>query len=170
MRKDAAAETDTNNDSELNEDENSINSSPLASRAYELAKIYVGRWDAKVARAIMQALGIPDSESRIKETSRDLRIIRKIATGLRETLDRCKNALEMLNQVLSPNLSELFDGVNDTKTSVCAIFIYIYIHFNQYNERNPDSNFLFTSFFIFIFHRNLPIVLLVNFKKYEKSF
>ena len=127
----SANEADTKNDNELVEDENSINFSPLASRAYKLAKTHVGRWDAKVAQAIMEALGIPDSASRIKETIQDLRVIRKVASGLRETLERCKNALEMLNQVLLPNLSELFDGLKDTTTSVCAIYMFIFIRIRK---------------------------------------
>ena len=68
----------------------------LRDKAIELCRGRIGRWDSKVAMAIMNAVGVDDANVRVEETSRELRLVRKLAIGLREHVDRCVEALEML--------------------------------------------------------------------------
>ena len=53
----------------------------------------IGRWDAKLAMAIMEAVGVSDANVRVEETTRDLRMVRKYAINLRENLERCTEAV-----------------------------------------------------------------------------
>ena len=75
----------------------------LRSKALENCRNRIGRWDAKTALSILQAVGIEDADVRVDETTRDLRMIRKYAIGLRENLQRCVDALETLQ-------SSIFQG------------------------------------------------------------
>ena len=52
-----------------------------------------GRWDAELAMTVMEAAGIVDADVMVEETSRDLRAVRKLSVGLRENVNRCKEAL-----------------------------------------------------------------------------
>jgi hypothetical protein len=72
----------------------------LRSEAMELVRGRVGRWDSKVGLAIMKAVGAEEGEVRVDETTRELRIVRKFAIGLREQLGRCTEALNMLKGVV----------------------------------------------------------------------
>lgn len=73
----------------------------LRDEAVALAKERLGRWDARVALAIMRAVGSgADSEVRVEETTRDLRLVRKYAIGLRENLALCVEAAETLQSTL----------------------------------------------------------------------
>ena len=69
----------------------------------------IGRWDAKVAMKIMEAVGVSDANVRVEETTRDLRMVRKYAIGLRENVDRCTEALNVLR------MSILQSGVGDVR-------------------------------------------------------
>eukprot|EP00980_Cylindrotheca_fusiformis_P012643 scaffold3086_cov75-Cylindrotheca_fusiformis.AAC.9 len=64
--------------------------------ALGLCRERIGRWDAKLSMAIMDAAGVSDANVRVEETTRELRIVRKYAIGLREQLQRCIEALEYL--------------------------------------------------------------------------
>lgn len=72
----------------------------LRSEAMELVRGRVGRWDSKVGLAIMKAVGAEEGEVRVDETTRELRIVRKFAIGLREQLGRCAEALDVLKGVV----------------------------------------------------------------------
>lgn len=69
----------------------------------------IGRWDAKLAMAIMEAVGVSDANVRVEETTRDLRMVRKYAINLRENLERCCEGLEALK------LSTLQGGMGDIR-------------------------------------------------------
>jgi hypothetical protein len=72
----------------------------LRSEAMELVRARVGRWDSKVGLAIVKAVGAEEGEVRVDETTRELRIVRKFAIGLREQLNRCREALNSLKGVV----------------------------------------------------------------------
>jgi hypothetical protein len=65
-------------------------------RALQLARENLGRWDATVGIAVMEAVGIEDAGIRVKETTRDLRLVVKYALGLRDHLNRCVEAVHLL--------------------------------------------------------------------------
>mmetsp|Transcript_31429 Transcript_31429/g.75794 ORF Transcript_31429/g.75794 Transcript_31429/m.75794 type:complete len:480 (-) Transcript_31429:278-1717(-) len=64
--------------------------------ALRMCRERMGRWDSKVAMAIMEAVGVGDANVRVEETTRELRLIRKFAIGLREHMQRCVEALDSL--------------------------------------------------------------------------
>jgi hypothetical protein len=70
-------------------------------RALALARERVGRWDSKLSIAIMEAIEINDPNVRVEETTRDLRLVRKYAIGLRENLNRCLAAIKSLRSCYS---------------------------------------------------------------------
>jgi hypothetical protein len=72
----------------------------MCSRALLLASERVGRWNGELALALMECSGVEDAEVRVEETTRDLRLVRKYAIGLRENVDRCADAVGMLNGVI----------------------------------------------------------------------
>jgi len=69
-------------------------------RAMDLARRRVGRWNAEMANAIVDALGIEDKEVKMEETTRDLRSVREHAITLRENWTRCVEAVENLKAVI----------------------------------------------------------------------
>jgi hypothetical protein len=75
----------------------------------ELVRARIGRWDSKVGLAIVKAVGAEEGEVRVDETTRELRIVRKFAIGLREQLIRCREALNSLKGVVyhgDPNATD----------------------------------------------------------------
>ena len=70
------------------------------SRALLLASDRVGRWNGELALSLMECSGVEDAEVRVEETTRDLRLVRKYAIGLRENVERCAEAVGMLNGVI----------------------------------------------------------------------
>ena len=70
-------------------------------RALDMARERVGRWDSKLALAILEAIEIDDPNVRMEETTRDLRLVRKYAIGLREHLNRCIEAIQLLRPAYS---------------------------------------------------------------------
>jgi hypothetical protein len=81
----------------------------LRDAAMEQCRERIGRWDAKVAMKIMEAVGVSDANVRVEETTRDLRMVRKYAIGLRENVERCTEALDILR------MSILQSGVGDVR-------------------------------------------------------
>jgi len=61
--------------------------------ALNIAKERLGKWDIRLGLAVMEAIGIEDPNVRVEETTRDLRLVRKYAIGLRECLNRCVEAV-----------------------------------------------------------------------------
>ena len=49
---------------------------------------------------MLKAVGIDDPNVRVEETTKDLRLVRKYAIGLRENVDRCVDAIEHLRQAV----------------------------------------------------------------------
>jgi hypothetical protein len=92
-----SAGTDGEEDDAFNDDKKQA---LLRSEAMELVRARVGRWDSKVGLAIMKAVGAEEGEVRVDETTRELRIVRKFAIGLREQLGRCTEALNVLKGVV----------------------------------------------------------------------
>ena len=84
--------------------EDSIEEPPEVTRkreqALKIAKERLGRWDIKLGLAVMEAIGIQDPNIRVEETTRDLRLVRKYAIGLRECLNRCVEAVGGVRQAL----------------------------------------------------------------------
>eukprot|EP00934_Nitzschia_sp_Nitz4_P002412 Nitzschia sp. Nitz4//scaffold327_size20599//12971//16273//NITZ4_008636-RA/size20599-augustus-gene-0.5-mRNA-1//-1//CDS//3329547946//2407//frame0 len=80
-------------------------------RALNLCRERIGRWDSAVAMSIMESVGVSDANVRVEETTRDLRLVRKHAIGLREHVQRCTEALEALKvalqQAANGNIREL---------------------------------------------------------------
>lgn len=60
----------------------------------------IGRWDAKLAMAIMEAVGVSDANVRVEETTRDLRMVRKYAISLKVNVERCSEGLEALRMTI----------------------------------------------------------------------
>jgi len=83
---------------EMNEDRSMA---MLRDAALDVARQRIGRWDAAVATAIMKAVGVSDPNVRVEETTKDLRLVRKYAIGLRENVDRCVEAVRMLHHVVA---------------------------------------------------------------------
>jgi hypothetical protein len=92
-----SASTDGSEDDAFNDDKKQA---LLRSEAMQLVRGRVGRWDSKVGLAIMKAVGAEEGEVRVDETTRELRIVRKFAIGLREQLSRCTEALDVLKGVV----------------------------------------------------------------------
>jgi hypothetical protein len=72
-------------------------------KALEIARRRIGRWNAALAMAIMEAVGVDDPNVRVEETTRDLRLVRKYAIGLRECLNRCVEAVNLLREAITGN-------------------------------------------------------------------
>jgi hypothetical protein len=75
-------------------------------KALQMTRERVGRWDAKLALAIMEAVGVEDPNVRVEETTRELRLIRKYAIGLRESLQRCIEAVQLLRTAMKGGTPE----------------------------------------------------------------
>lgn len=87
----------------------------------------IGRWDAKLALAIMEAVGVNDANVRVEETTRDLRMVRKYAIGLRENVQRCSEALDILRMsILQGGLGDIRDIRHDFMSELQTIFSATY--------------------------------------------
>ena len=72
----------------------------LRDNALQVARERVGRWNSQLAMAVMHAVGVDDANVRVEETTRELRLVRKYAIGLRENLNRCIEAVELLRNAI----------------------------------------------------------------------
>jgi hypothetical protein len=100
----------------------------LRDNALNLCRERIGRWDAKVAMAIMEAVGVSDANVRVEETTRDLRMVRKYAIGLRENVQRCAEALEILRlSILQGGFGDIRDlrheFINDMQNLFSVTFL-----------------------------------------------
>ena len=59
-----------------------------------------GKWDSNVALAILRAVGMEDANVREEDASRELKVVRKYAIGLRDKLNRCADAVQYLREAL----------------------------------------------------------------------
>jgi hypothetical protein len=95
----------------------------LRDQAMELCRARIGRWDSKLAMAIMEAVGVQDANVRVEETTRDLRMVRKYAIGLREHVQRCIEALEVLRiSVLQGGFGDIRDLRHDLMSEMQMLF------------------------------------------------
>jgi hypothetical protein len=72
----------------------------MREKVMTLAHDRCGKWNSELALAIMEAVGIDDAEVQVEETTRDLRLVRRHAIGLRENISRCVESLEVLKSVI----------------------------------------------------------------------
>jgi len=87
----------------------------------------IGRWDAKLAMSIMEAVGVNDANVRVEETTRDLRIVRKHAINLRENVERCTEGLETLRTtILNGGLGDIRDIRADFMTEMKSLLSFTY--------------------------------------------
>lgn len=99
----------------------------LRDKAMELCRARIGRWDSKLAMAIMEAVGVQDANVRVEETTRDLRMVRKYAIGLRENVQRCIEALEVLRiSILQGGFGDIRDLRHDLMWELQTLFSGIY--------------------------------------------
>lgn len=95
----------------------------LRDAAMELCRSRIGRWDSRTAMAIMEAVGVQDANVRVEETTRDLRLVRKYAIGLRENVQRCMEALEVLRMsILQGGFGDIRHLRNDMMSEVQTLF------------------------------------------------
>lgn len=80
-------------------------------KAINLARERVGRWDSNLALEIMEIAGVADAEVRVEETTRDLRLVRKQAIGLREKVERCVEAVEALMVQVVGDVNDMVENV-----------------------------------------------------------
>lgn len=89
----------------------------MRDNALQVARERVGRWNSELAMSIMKAVGVNDPNVRVEETTRELRLVRKYAIGLRENLNKCIEAVDLLrNAVLKGGRQDL-KGVDKRKKS-----------------------------------------------------
>lgn len=86
-------------------------------RALDIARHRIGRWNAVLAMAMMEAVGVDDPNVRVEETTRDLRLVRKYAIGLRECLNRCIEAVHNLGEAITGNRRETTGSPNRSSQS-----------------------------------------------------
>lgn len=96
-------------------------------RTLRLARERRGRWDSKLALTIMEVVGVHDAEVQVEETTRDLRLVRRHAIGLRENLSRCVEALSVLkSSIQRGNLENTMETprIRDVSCDVIKRFLF----------------------------------------------
>jgi len=98
----------------------------------------IGRWDAKLAMAIMEAVGVSDANVRVEETTRDLRMVRKYAINLRENVARCSEGLEALRMcILQGGMGDIRDVRADLMTAMKNILSCTYVPVDNQTKHLP---------------------------------
>jgi hypothetical protein len=92
-------------------------------KALFLCRERIGRWDSNLAMAILEATGVSDANLRVEETTRDLRLVRKYAIGLREHLQKCVEAVELLQQASSGDKNLRHQFITDLQTVFSTSFM-----------------------------------------------
>lgn len=88
----------------------------------------IGRWDAKLAMYIMEAVGVSDANVRVEETTRDLRMVRKYAISLKQNVEKCSQSLETLRlSTLQGGLGDIRDIRADFMTEIKNLLSFAYI-------------------------------------------
>ena len=95
----------------------------LRDKALQLARERLGKWDAQLALAIMEAVGIEDAEVQVEETTRDLRLVRRHAIGLRENLSRCLEALTILRSAILYGQHDSLDSPPLVRSSLSKLLL-----------------------------------------------
>jgi hypothetical protein len=89
--------------------------SVMRDNALLVAKERVGRWNSDLAMSIMKSVGVNDPNVRVEETTRELRLVRKYAIGLRENLNRCIEAVDLLRNAILQGGRKDMNGVDRKK-------------------------------------------------------
>jgi hypothetical protein len=111
----------------------------LREHAMDQCNQRIGRWDAKLAMAIMEAVGVSDANVRVEETTRDLRMVRKYAIGLRENVQRCVDALEILRMsILQSGVGDIRDLRADFMTEMLNLLSLAYIPVDDQRQQLPN--------------------------------
>lgn len=98
----------------------------------------IGRWDAKLAMAIMEAVGVNDANVRVEETTRDLRMVRKYAISLRENVTRCSAGLEALRMtILQGGMGDIRDIRADFMTEMKNLLSFAYVPVDDQTRSLP---------------------------------
>ncbi len=100
----------------------------------------IGRWDAKLAMAIMEAVGVSDANVRVEETTRDLRMVRKYAINLRENLERCAEGLEALRMtILQGGMGDIRDIRADFMAEMKNLLSFTYVPVEDQTATLPTN-------------------------------
>ena len=100
----------------------------------------IGRWDAQLAMAIMEAVGVSDANVRVEETTRDLRMVRKYAINLRENLERCCEGLEALKlSILQGGMGDIRDIRADFITEMKNLLSASYVPVDNHSGPLPST-------------------------------
>jgi hypothetical protein len=125
---------------ELSQDmaEEEARKTKLRDKAMNYCRDRIGRWDAKVAMSIMEAVGVIDANVRVEETTRDLRMVRKYAIGLRENVQRCAEALEILRMsILQGGAGDIRDLRSDFIAEMQNLLSLAYIPVHDQRKSFP---------------------------------
>lgn len=82
----------------------------------DVARHRIGRWNAILAMSLLESVGVTDPNVHVEETTRDIRLVRKYAIGLRECLNRCVETVRSLQEVITGN--ERRKTANDQQSSL----------------------------------------------------
>ena len=84
----------------LTTDDGGLSHSPVMESLMNTLKERTGRWNSEFSELLVEASGMRNFEFDDKGLSKNVRIVSKVTTALRESVLRCLEALEMLEQVL----------------------------------------------------------------------
>lgn len=84
----------------LTTDDGGLSHSPVMESLMNTLKQRTGRWNSEFSDLLVEASGMRNFEFDDKGLSKNVRIVSKVTTALRESVMRCLEALEMLEQVL----------------------------------------------------------------------
>jgi hypothetical protein len=73
--------------------------SPLLEPIMSLAKGNAGRWSENLAQNVLEASGIPGHNLDAEEMPKNVRAVSKLVSTLRESVDRCQVAVNMLIEI-----------------------------------------------------------------------
>jgi hypothetical protein len=97
----------------LTTDEGGTIQSKLVEHILSLSREHCGRWDLDFTIQILEASGIPNVSFDTENTSKGVRAISKLSAALRENVERCKKAVDMIKEfgeeVSIRNMTFLFD-------------------------------------------------------------
>ena len=106
--------------------------SPLLEPVMSMARGNAGRWNEDLAKSVLEASGIPshsfDSDESL--STKNIRAVSKLVTSLRESVDRCQEAVNMLSEI-EHNVSFC--------TCVCIKHMFKYLYMN-YHTTSMNMN------------------------------
>lgn len=84
----------------LTTDDGGLSHSPIMESLMNTLKQRTGRWNSEFSDLLVEASGMRNFEFDDKGLSKNVRMVSKVTTALRESVMRCLEALEMIDQVL----------------------------------------------------------------------